>query len=125
MPGDVERGVAVERRRASNVRVIAAAGRARPAVELGLVDPRLALVLERLDVGVDHDPGELLGVRPWPSSRASRSALDGVADQRVDLGRAQVALVEPDVLLPVEAGVLERDLAGSRAPCSRAPVAST
>ena len=38
-------------------------------------------------------------------------AFGGIPDQQVDLGRAQEPVVDHDVVLPVEAGVTERDLA--------------
>ena len=56
---------------------------------------------------------------------SSSRALDGVADQRVDLGGPLVLLVVGDVLLPVEPGVRERRLHRTRARCGPAPVAST
>ena len=62
----------------------------------------------RLDVGFDHEAREVACRRRWPSSRASASALDGVADERVDLGGAQVAVVELHVVFPVEADVHRR-----------------
>ena len=68
---------------------------------------------DQRDVGVDHEPGEVGRQASWASSRAARG-LRGVADEGVDLGRAQVALVESHVLLPVEPDVLEANRRKSR-----------
>src|SRR4051812_20510893 len=74
------------------------------------VDPHQAagaLVVEQLDVGVDHDLDELRSPHLWfPAEVLLR--LGEVADQSVHLGGALVALVMLNVLLPLEADVLER-----------------
>src|SRR3954447_5728985 len=60
------------------------------------------LVLEQLDVVLDHDPHQVLERRlRLPSELGLRLAR--IAVEGVDLGRAQVARVELDVLLPVHA----------------------
>src|SRR4051794_10723618 len=68
------------------------------------------LPLDRLDVGVDHQPDEVrergLGRPPEHVAR-----LGGIADQQVDLGRPEELGIDLDVLVPVEVDVRERQLA--------------
>jgi hypothetical protein len=60
-----------------------------------------------LAVGVDHHPHELLEADGrLPAERRLR--LGVVADQEVDLRGAEVALVDRDVVVPVEIDVTER-----------------
>src|SRR3954451_5376933 len=61
------------------------------------------------ELGTGHDRGQVGGQRlGLPAQHLA--GLAGVADQRVDLGRPEVALVEPHVLLPVEADRVEAEL---------------
>src|SRR3954447_8405752 len=80
---------------------------------MALAEPHGAarqLILEQLDVGVDHDPHELLeGHGRLPAEPLAR--LRRVPAERVDLGGPEVARVDLDVLLPVDpevrAGLVE------------------
>src|SRR5581483_5430324 len=75
--------------------------RAATPSEVVLFEPR------PLAVGVDHDPDKLVEAHGrLPAELLARLRI--VADQQVDLGRAQVALVEDDVVAPVEVDVAER-----------------
>src|SRR3954464_9883489 len=64
---------------------------------------------QQLQVGVDHQLDHVLerGARV-PAELVARLA--GVADQVLDLGRAQEALVDADVIVGVEAGVREGEV---------------
>src|SRR5262245_14331621 len=62
-----------------------------------------------LEIGVHHHPYERLEVDlGFPAERAA--GLGAVPNQVIDLGRTEELRVELDVLRPVEADVLERDL---------------
>lgn len=70
------------------------------------VDPRFVAILEFGEVGVDHDPRQLVGMDRCPPAEL-HVGLTAVADERVDLRPVEIALAEADVLLPIEPGVLE------------------
>ena len=103
--GDVDRGVAVQRPGAKSSslrrdRLLCQPSRSTVSIQClpaCLSASMSASTMMRASSGVVHRrlPAEL------------RLGLGGVADQRVDLGRPQVALIEADVVLPVEPGVLE------------------
>ena len=54
----------------------------------------------RVEVGREHQPDQLVERRASASSRAARAALDASPQQLVDLGRAEVARVDPHVAPP-------------------------
>ena len=70
----------------------------------------MQVALEQREVGVDHHPHQLLERGPSASTQLLLG-LGGVADQQVDLGGAEEALVDDDVVLVVEADVAEGELA--------------
>src|SRR4051794_30518326 len=64
-------------------------------------------ILERLDVGLDHDPHELLEAdRRRPAQALAR--LGRIAAQRIDLGGTVVLGVDLDDVMPVQAQALGR-----------------
>src|SRR4051812_13528177 len=68
--------------------------------------PSLKLPLQQGDVGIDHDANQLLkGHLCGPAEALLR--LGGIANEQIDFRRSQVACVEGDVFLPVQAGVAE------------------
>src|SRR5690242_13050496 len=66
-------------------------------------------MFEGLGIGIDHEARQL---RPADRGYPIKLVVGAgrVADQRVDFGWAKVTLVESDVILPIEASVLERNL---------------
>ena len=85
MSGDVRRGLAVERAGDERRLLTAVAGQ---SGELAWSIQGRPFVLERLDVGVDHDPGQLRAVDlRLPAQHRARPSTASPT-QRVDLGRA-------------------------------------
>ena len=65
---------------------------------------------KQFDVRIDHDADEFLKSNlGFPIQNFLR--LGRIADQQVDLGRPEETLVDGDVVLPVQTGVTEGDLA--------------
>src|ERR671922_1015465 len=71
---------------------------------------RIELPGQEGHVGI-HQAGDELLEADGRLPAETLAGLRGVADQQVDLGGPEVALVDPDVLLPVQPDVRERDLA--------------
>ena len=76
----------------------------------GRLRPRkLAASAQQLIVGVDHQPDQLLKAGSRPPAELSLR-LGRVADQMIDLRRALERLVDPDVIVDRDAGLVEGDL---------------
>jgi carbamoylphosphate synthase small subunit len=69
----------------------------------------LACVLKGFDIGIGHQARQLSAVHGRNPTEL-RLGAGGISDECVDLRRAKVALIEPNVGFPVKAGAIEGDL---------------